>query len=716
MKNFKLFLILSCAISVSTMLAQPYYYHKSGYLMGDSVIQNYSFNIMRINFDNPSHADTFLSNHGEVENILIDETQNWIALKNYTLLEIINTHNTEIGNTISENCYGLNKLNFSPSINKLILLFDNDNPPDYSSLVLVDPISLNISDTISYSYHETAYNYYLSNSGSEIYFFDVDTLTRSRRINVYSIVDKNIARTIILDTLVADTKYKWVHDIKNDIALISYDLENTPPNQSYYFTYNINNNSNRSPVLIESNRVNGYLLYNTNYFILEEAIIDADKHLEIKTGKVNVYKSSTNGLITNLSLSPNGKVFTFSNYPNNIYYYNDSSGVALTFDIDSLANTQVDSNLIVKLVNSQGALLATGTLQYYEGSWKDAVNNGDGTFTVITNQANVSLRMTHEYVQQTVNNITAHNNTYTFQTVNAVVQLKNSLGNLIDAGTVQYYAGAWRTFGTTTNGVATKELLPINYSFRMSYAYASIDKQQNLSTDPIVVFQTVNAAVQLKNSLGNLIDQGTVQYYSGAWRTFGTTTSGVANKELLPINYSFRMTYEYASTDKQQDLSTNPIVVFQTVNAAVQLKNSLGNLIDQGIVQYYAGAWRSFGTTTNGVATKELLPINYSFRMTHAFLSKDKQQNLSTNSVVDFTTVLCSVKVSRTNNQPINNSVVKYYAGAWRDLGVTNTEGITTKELLPQNISFRASYGNVSLDKPQDIGSNNLVEFLLNIP
>ena len=377
---------------------------------------------------------------------------------------------------------------------------------------------------------------------------------------------------------------------------------------------------------------------------------------------------------------------------------------------------QSSPDLLVKLVSSQGFQVPASNVQYYEGSWKDAVNNGDGTFTVITSRPTVSIRVFYEYASQQVDNVPAHNNTYTFQTVSASVQLRNSQGLPIDTGTVQYYAGAWRSFGTTTNGVATKELLPLNYSFRMTYAYASIDKQQNLSVDPVVVFQTVNAQVQLKNSLGNLIDQGTVQYYVGAWRSFGTTTNGVATKELLPINYSFRMTYAYASIDKQQNLSVDPVVVFQTVNAQVQLKNSLGNLIDQGTVQYYAGAWRSFGTTVNGVATKELLPINYSFRMTYEYVSKDKQQNLSTNPVVEFTTVLCTVKVSNSINQPISNSNVKYYAGGWRDFGVTNTEGITTKELLPQNISFRASYGNVSQDKQQDIGVNSLVEILLNLP
>jgi len=304
---------------------------------------------------------------------------------------------------------------------------------------------------------------------------------------------------------------------------------------------------------------------------------------------------------------------------------------------------QTSPNLVVNLKNSLGNQIPASNVKYYEGSWKDAVNNGDGTFTVITTRPTVSIRVYYEYASKQADNINAQSNTYTFITVNAAVQLKNSLGNLINAGTVQYYAGAWRSFGTTSNGVAYKELLPINYSFRMTYEYGSIDKQQNLSSDPTVVFQTVNAAVQLKNSLGNLIDLGTVQYY--------------------------------------------------------------------------AGAWRSFGTTSNGVSYKELLPVNYSFRMTHEFVSNDKQQNLSTTPVVDFNTVLCTVKVSKiSNNEPINNAAVKYYAGAWRNLGTTDVNGITTKELLPANIIFRATSGSVSLDKQQDISVNNLVEILLNVP
>ena len=364
----------------------------------------------------------------------------------------------------------------------------------------------------------------------------------------------------------------------------------------------------------------------------------------------------------------------------------------------------------VKLINSTGARLTTGSLQYYEGSWKDAINNNDGTFTINTTAKTLNLRMTYEYCTQTKSNVTIGPDTVAFQTVNAQIKLQDSKGNAIDTGSVQYYAGAWRTLGTTTNGIANKELLPVSYSFRMTYAYASNDKQQDINANSTVIFQTVNAAVQLQNSQGSLMDQGTVQYYSGAWRDFGTTASGVAKKELLPNNYSFRMTYAFASKDKQQDIGTNSTVVFQTVNAAVQLQNTQGNLIDQGIVQYYSGAWRDLGTTTNGVANKELLPNNYSFRMTYAYASKDKQQDLSSNPVVVFQTVNATVQLQSSQGALIDQGTVQYYSGAWRDFGTT-TGGVANKELLPNNYSFRIMYEYVSLDKSQDLSTNSTVSF-----
>jgi len=372
------------------------------------------------------------------------------------------------------------------------------------------------------------------------------------------------------------------------------------------------------------------------------------------------------------------------------------------------------TGLNVKLVNSTGTKLTGGSLQYYDGSWKTAVNNNDGTFAINTTLKSVSLQMTYAYGVQTKSNVTVGSDTVVFQTVNAQVKLQNSQGRLMDTGTVQYYAGAWRNLGTTSNGVATMELLPINYSFRMTYAFASNDKAQDLSANATVTFQTTNASVQLKNSQGSLMDTGAVQYYSGAWRTLGTTVNGAASMELLPNSYSFRMTYAYGSNDKAQNIGANSTVIFQTVNAAVQLKNSQGSLIDQGTVQYYSGAWRSFGTTSGGIAMKELLSNSYAFRMTYAFGSNDKTQDVGSNNTVVFSTVLATVNVINAQNNPVNNAVVTYYSGAWRSFDNT-VNGNVSKELLPANLQFRAQSGYVLQNKTQDISTNPVVVITLNV-
>ncbi len=88
----------------------------------------------------------------------------------------------------------------------------------------------------------------------------------------------------------------------------------------------------------------------------------------------------------------------------------------------------------------------------------------------------------------------------------------------------------------------------------------------------------------------------------------------------------------------------------------------------------------------------------------------DKSQDLSTNNTVDFSTVLCTIRVRNAQNQPIDGATASYYSGAWRQIGNT-VGGEITKELLPANLSFRIKFGTQQQDKKQDLSTNNVVEF-----
>ncbi len=638
MKNnrmrFSIYLIsLLISIFLKNISSQPYYYYS---VKQDTTLLS---DIHRIDFSNGIDF-LFIKGYGRINKIYwnSDQTNLFISQRN-SAIDVVRLDSLNKFQRISEGITNIMNIHDAPITNRVFIEY-GDEEKIYKYTVSYDRKTYFPLDTLVF------YNFggtFLSKDESKLYSNIWDT--SGVFFSAYDLLNNRLIYSSKKTTNLGPSKlYYGMEDAKKGRSLFLHS-DSTNYNKRTMFVCHPDSGLKFPPIPIMSARFDAHLSANAKYIILEEIDWNPKNNIAaFHTGKIFIYNAQSGEQISYLDLPPNGKVMVFDEFPNILYYFNRT-----TKSVESVNLVELEHNTVSLLVNfkdSQGNLIQEGSLQYYDAGWKDAVNNGDGSFNVETDRSTVSLRMNFAGSSQTVSNVAAQNNTYTFTTLQVNVQLKDSQGNLLDGGSAQYYASGWKEFGEVLNGEVTKELLPKEYSFRMSYGGTSVDKKQNIGNDQTVVFQTVNSNVQLKDSQGNLLGGGTtmsevghVQYYASGWRVFGEVENGEVTKELLPKEYSFRMSYVGASVDIKQDIGTDQTIVFQTVNAKVQLKDSQGNLLDGGSAQYYASGWKEFGVAVNGEVTKELLPKEYSFRMSYGGASVDIKQDIGTDQTIVFQTV-----------------------------------------------------------------------------
>jgi predicted nucleic acid-binding Zn ribbon protein len=240
-----------------------------------------------------------------------------------------------------------------------------------------------------------------------------------------------------------------------------------------------------------------------------------------------------------------------------------------------------------------------------------------------------------------------------------------------------------------------------------------VQKSQNVGTDANVVFETIPVSFALKSSEGESLE-GDAKFYAGGWKTFGDGKTPEI-MELLPASYTFGVTYMGGYMQKSQNVAENADVVFQTVPVSFKLLSSVG-LPLKGDASFYAGGWKTFGDGQT-FERMELLPVNYTFKVSYLGASMQKTQNVAENSKVVFHTKLVKVNLyaktkvlGRTVNIPVLGPIggeVSFYAGGWKDMGKT----MVFKEMLPTSYTFAVSFMGERQQLVQDISSDSSVDF-----
>jgi hypothetical protein len=329
--NMLFFLLLITNISK----AQPYYY-TSTYILTDSNSSNYSSDIYRINFHN-AEVETLFTNYGEVGPVLDAETNTWLAIDNYNGLEIVNINDTTNKYYLTFQNQGLYKFDNSLALNRFIIFYED--AVNYESIILVNPINMEITDTISYNLIKTNWDYNISQPGDKIYFLNRDTITSVLKILTYSLINGQIINSNELSSLGYPNSEGYLFNFRRHGKGIVESYWEQPSFNSYFNIYDFDTDSN-SIFIHYDGWAEGYEAKNGFYLLLFNML--ADSSLELyPSGSVNIYDMQGGSLLKTLTLPSNGKIYCFNNYPNNIYYVIDieePTRQIYTLKMDSIFN------------------------------------------------------------------------------------------------------------------------------------------------------------------------------------------------------------------------------------------------------------------------------------------------------------------------------------------------------------------------------------------
>ena len=346
--------------------------------------------------------------------------------------------------------------------------------------------------------------------------------------------------------------------------------------------------------------------------------------------------------------------------------------------------------------------------------------DANGEAEVILSTGNKSFRINWKGAknQKTVF-VTATPKVVEFQTELVTVELNGGNGENKSAN-FEFYASGWQVFGTgAIDTLATMELLPTYYNFKMFYDGTTITKNQKIQNDSNVVFSLRSVSVELNSSVGTDLDAH-FEYYSGSWKAFGTgTDTSIAFGELLPKNYNFRVYYKGISKIETVSLFfvNDSNVVFTTSLVTAELNSSIGGDLAANF-EYYTPTlgWSIFGTGVDTtLATMELLPVYYNFRVNYENNRITKAQQTNTDSNVVFTATNVTLRLVNNGGTDLAGSgFYKDRNGVWQVFGSGTTP--STKEMLPKSYPFKVVYSSTNYQVSQNVGTNPLVTISTGMP
>jgi hypothetical protein len=262
---------------------------------------------------------------------------------------------------------------------------------------------------------------------------------------------------------------------------------------------------------------------------------------------------------------------------------------------DTTSTTKLTITSITKITTSATSITTTDT-SITDTSTTESTSDSTTTDTTTTDTT------TETTTSDTTTDAISSTTTSTTTSITVTVQLLDVDGNGLAGGQVTYVNGSWQSFGTTdADGTVTKDFpdTTTNLRVKLTYNQGSRENTQNIQSLPVFTFQTVKATVKLIDHVGDGLQGGRVQQGGGYWQEHGyTDQNGEVFVDMFPGSYRFRLTYNYVSEEKNQDIATP--VVFQTGQVYSDFSGSIQASL--------GGGWHDFTKPS-----MELMPGTYLF-------------------------------------------------------------------------------------------------------
>ena len=322
--------------NLSTMNVQEYLTNYiAGYI---DIVWDPSENYMIINFENKGNLIFDLKS-----NQVIDENYDWI-----NILAVL----------------------YSPTFNNLYIFTSNEigDFPIKLSVYNLNTKQITSTTGISSYFDNRAFlnepkrNLFFSNDEKYIYISTNDTLTFAVQVWIFSLETNTIISKRDLfefgypNMYGYDMAFGW----KSKCVIVAYNEYSEPVRHMYYNVFDFD--LNRSSEFIHRNKGGEYYLLNEGKYLLFIETQRDNINPRYHTGVTEIYDTDTGQLLKTFNLPPNGIVYTFDNYPNNLYYAIDiekPTRQIYVLKMDSIFNVLdlTSLNPSSAIVNSSGFIL-----------------------------------------------------------------------------------------------------------------------------------------------------------------------------------------------------------------------------------------------------------------------------------------------------------------------------------------------------------------------